>query len=326
MFNFIKQGIMKRVFRLVTVLAVALLLLPASGLFAQVPNANYTQYLVSDPAPANVDYVTIKAGGTVMGYYALPDPVYHPNYNAGDGWALTAGFTWAWTNPTNPGSAATFNKPGAANYVEITYPVVGDYVINVAETAPPAFGGCADATPTVLDVTVIAAPTAVITTADPAQACGDQLAMAVAMTFTEAVPASLASYAFSVSEVVENIDATGTPTATVSTNNTFVDYPTGGKLKAPALTGAGPFGFSFNTSALTIQHGLRTRYTYTLHKASNAPVADADGVISAISEKSDYVSGTVNTYAFGAKTTLVAIVNPAPNTGPIYHIPNTYAY
>jgi len=70
----------------------------------------------------------------------------------------------------------------------------------------------------------------------------------------------------------------------------------------------------------------RTRYTYTLVKATDAPGPAADGVISAISQKSDYVGGTVLTHAFGAKSTYVAIINPTPVTGPIYHISNTFNY
>jgi hypothetical protein len=62
-----------------------------------------------------------------------------------------------------------------------------------------------------------------------------------------------------------------------------------------------------------------------LLKASDAPGAAANGIISAISEKSDYIAGVVSTYAF-TDSQIVIIVNPAPSTGPIYHIPNSYAY
>lgn len=314
-----------------TVLGVAAAMLISSGVFGQVANADYTQYDANRTAPTNIDYVTLRTGGnTTMGYYALPDPVYHPNYNAGGGWTLNAaGFTWTWTLP----GTVTDVTPGAmpANYVELQFTVAGNYAITVAETSPAAFGSCADASPTRMNVTVVAPPVATIVTADPAQACGDQVAMAVAMSFTEAIPAGLAGYAFAVSETVENIDLAGTPIgAALSTNPAFVDYPMSGKLKAPALTGAAsPYGFTFNTSALTVQNGLRTRYTYTALKATDAPALAAAGVISAISEKSDYVAqaGGVDylTYAF-TDASIVVIVNPAPATGPIYYIPNNFAY
>jgi hypothetical protein len=201
-------------------------------------------------------------------------------------------------------------------------------VLNVAETASAAFGSCPDATPSAMNVNVIDPPVATITTADPAAACGDQLAMAVAMTFTEAVPLALAGYSFAINETVENIDLSGNPVGgPLVDNDVFVNYATTAKLKTPALTGAAsPYGFSFNTSALAVQNNARTRYTYTAIKASNAPAAAANGVISAISQKSDYVAaGDDLTYAF-TDSQIVIIVNPAPATGPIYYVPNTFNY
>jgi hypothetical protein len=321
---------MKKSNFLKTVLGVAAATLISSGVFGQVTNSDYTQYDANRTAPTNIDYVTLRTGGnTTMGYYALPDPVYHPNYNAGGAWALTAGFTWAWTLP----GTVTNVTPGAlpANYVELRFTVAGNYAITVAETSPAAFGGCADATPTLMNVTVVAPPVATIVTADPAAICGDQVAMAVAMSFTEAVPSALAGYAFEVSELVENIDGSNAVIGAALVNNpTFVDYPMSGKLKTPALTGAAsPYGFSFNTSALTVQNGLRTRYTYTALKPTDAAAAAANGVVSAISQKSDYVAHAGGadylTYAF-TDSQIVIVVNPAPATGPIYYIPNNFAY
>jgi hypothetical protein len=329
-FNFNKMR--KRNF-LKAVLGVAAAMLLTTGVYAQVANSDYAEYDANVTAPTNIDYVTLRTGGTTtMGYYALPDPVYHPSYS-GPGWTLTAGFTWNWTIPTNPGGAASISGGGApANYVEIDYTATGNYVVNVAEQAPAAFGGCADATPTVMNVTVIAPPSVGITTADPAQACGNQAAMTVDLSLTEAVPAALAGYAFAINETVENIDAGGTPIgAALVDNDAFVDYPTTAKLNTGNdLTGAAsPYGCQFTTSALDVQNNLRTRYTYTLIKASDAPAAAADGVISAISQKSDYVAvaggADYLTYAF-TDNQIVIIVNPAPVTGPIYYVPNNFNY
>jgi len=306
-----------------TVLSIATAMLISTSVIGQVANNNYTEYDANRTAPTNVDYVTLKAGNTTMGYYALPDPVFHPNYNAGGAWALTAGFVWNWSILP----AMTINKPGAANYAEIVFTATGDYAVNVAEESPAAFGGCADATPTVMNVTVIAPPAVTIATADPVSACSDQPAMAVNMTFTEAVPQALAGYSFAINETIENIDAGGTPVgAALVDNDGFLDFPTTGKLKTPALTNAAsPYGYSFNTSALTVRNGGRTRYTYTAIKASDAPGAALDGVISAISQKSDFLAAAISTYAF-TDNQIVIIVNPAPATGPIYYIPNTFSY
>jgi hypothetical protein len=315
---------MRKINFLRTVLGVAFATLLAVGANAQVANNQYEEYDNNVTAPTNIDYITLRTGGsTTMGYYALPDPVYHPNYDAAGTWALTAGFVWNWT--VAPAMATA--KPGAANYVQITYTATGNYVVNVAEQAPAAMGGCTDATPTVMNVTVVAPPVGVITTADPAQACGNQAAATVALQFTEAVPAALAGYAFGVHALIENIDAAGNVLTTLVDADS-IDFPTTGKLNTGnGLAGAAsPYTWSFTTAPLNVRTAQRTRYTYTLIKASDAPGAASDGLISAISQKSDFIAANVLTYAFGAKSTFVAIVNPAPVTGPIYYIPNDYNY
>src|SRR5512133_676186 len=133
---------MRKMNFLKAVLGVAFAMLLSVGVQAQVPNADYEQYDADRTNPTNVDYVTLRTGdSTVMGYFALPDPVYHPNYNAAGTWALTANFVWNWT--VTPAMAVA--KPGAANYAQITFTALGDYDITVAEQAAPAMGSCADA-------------------------------------------------------------------------------------------------------------------------------------------------------------------------------------
>jgi hypothetical protein len=314
---------MRKINFLKTVLGVAFATLLAVGANAQVANNQYEEYDNNLLIPTNIDYVTLRTGGsTTMGYYALPDPVYHPNYTLAGSWALTAGFVWNWT--VAPAMATA--KPGDANYVQVTYTAVNNYVVTVAEQAPAAMGGCADASPTVMNVHVIAPPVALVTTADPAQACGNQAAATVGLQFTEAVPAALAGYSFAVHALIENIDAGGNVLNTLVDADS-IDFPTTGKLNTGnGLAGAGPFTWSFTTAPLNVRGALRTRYTYTLVKASDAPAAAANGLISAISQKSDFIAANVLTYAFGAKSTFVAIVNPAPVTGPIYYIPNDLNY
>lgn len=314
MFNIIKQGIMKRVFKFKMILAVAAMLLFANGTFAQI----LTVY-------QNVAETSYQTAGTTFRLYALPDPVYSPTYVAATNTNLGANAQWTWTYAGLTGAPLT-GVAASQNYVEFTNVTAGNYTITVAESN--TLGGCIDGTPTSQDVTVIAAPTAAITTADPAQACGDQVAMAVAISITEAVPVAWASYSFAVNELIENIDPADVVIgAALVDNDAFIDFLTTAKLKTPALTGAAsPYGYSFNTSALTVQNNLRTRYTYTLIKSASAPGTEPDGIISAISQKSDYLAANINTYAFNANNQIVIIVNPAPTTGPIYHIPNVYAY
>lgn len=294
------------------------------GAFAQVANSDYGEYDANKTAPTNVDYVTLKSSGTTtMGYYAEPDPIYHTGYVT-PAWALTAGFTWTWTIPTNPGTAASVSGGGTpANYVEISYTATGDYVVNVTENSPAAFGGCSgDAT--VMNVTVLAAPTAVLAgatsantwTAAPLNVCGDALAEDLTVTITETgVPAAFASYAYSIEKSVININASGGDIG-VATTSTLIDHAIASKYATGTANGGTE---TVSTGAMPIVGGERTKYTFTLKGASDAA---SDGIVSAISHKSDYIAGAIEVYAFGGTTTVTYIVNPKPTTGPIYYIPN----
>lgn len=276
----------------------------------------------------NVSEDVYQTAGKTFRVYVLPDLVYSPGYNAATNSPLGATALWTWTYPAGltTGAPAT-GTPANQNWVEFTNPAVGGpFALTVAESTTVGIG-CIDATPETRNIYVIAAPTATITSAALTQFCGVTAAQTVAMSFTENVPAAWAAYSFAVTEVVETIDPSDNLIAAVSTNTTFVNFPTTAKLKAPALLGAAsPYTYSFNTSALAISAGNRTRYTYTLVRTPLVTGGAAAGVVSAISEKSDLIGGTILAHAFSGTTTVSYIVNPAPATGPIYHIPNNYAY
>jgi hypothetical protein len=336
---------MKKSNFLKAVLGVATAMLLSSGVFGQIP-APYGVFDVSTTAPTNVDYVTLKGAGTTMGYYALPDPVYHPNYVASG--TLTAGFTWNWLTTSNPGSAPTIT-PGAgptANYATILYPMIGHYSITVAETAPAAMGGCADASPTHLEVEVIGVPTGTSSISPAAawqaitpnvayQICSNQAAQTVTIGFNEAVPNVLASFAFQITEKIELLDGTGAVVATPMAEAVVQDFPLASKLKgtnlgtlpSAAFNAATPvFTYTFLTEALvTMQNsGLdaRTRYTYKVTRTGDMA---QNGFVSNISQKSDFIAGTVQYYNFTNQSVSFTI-NPAPATGPIYYVPNTFNY
>jgi hypothetical protein len=331
----------QNLFRLFSSVATATFLI--SGLFGQVANSDYVQYDADQQNPTNIDYVTLRTGGsTVMGYYALPDPVYHPNYNALGSWALTPDFAWDWT--VTPAMATA--KPGDANYVEITYTAVGTYDVTVAEHAPAAMGGCSDATPTEMVVNVIAPPTGTasinpgvtwtaITPNQSYQICSPQAAQTVTVAFVEAVPNNLASYAFQITETIELLNGAGTVVATPQVETVIQDFPTGSKLKtgnvgtltAAAFNAATPnFTYTFSSDDLDILQNAgvdtRTRYTY---KVTRTGAAAQNGFYSNISQKSGYIAGVLEYYNF-TNQTVSFIVNPAPATGPIYYIPNNFNY
>lgn len=282
--------------------------------------SNYAQILTDYSEDETV--AMYQTAGRTFRLYVLPDPIYSPSYNAATNANLGANSQWRFVYTGLTGTP-TSNTPAAQNYVEFTNPAVGVYTVDVTELN--TLIGCEDATPRTTTINVIAAPSATCATADNTTFCGDQSAQSIVLNITENVPNALAAYAFSVEELVEELDGSGTVINTVSTNNTFVNFTLAAKAKYPAnLGGSTPnFTYTFNSSALTISNNNRTRYTYTFKKASDAG-AIADGIISAISQKSDYIQG-LTSYAF-TDNQVVFIVNPAPVTGPVYHIPNAFNY
>jgi hypothetical protein len=313
---------MRKITILRTVLSVAFAML-AFAAYGQIPS-DYEEYDTTVAAPNRVEYVTVNK---TIRYIALPDPVFHPNFT--DDGSLTVDFIWDWGVLSGaPGVPTIAEAAGAANIATISFPVAGNYTITVREQSPAAFGGC-PGTLNKMYVTALAAPTAQFTTANILTGlCGDQAPNAINIAITENVPNALAAFSFRVSETVDNIDASGTLLSNVSSNAAFVDFGLAAKAKTGTVgfTAATPdFDYDFNTPDLTVQNNLRTRYTYTLTSAAGVT---GNGIVSAISHKSDYHNSpaSVTGYAWGAKTTVVFIVNPAPVTGPIYHIPNNFAY
>jgi hypothetical protein len=325
-----------------TVLSVASAMLLSSSMFGQNPAAPYALYDANKAAPTTIDYVTLKAGGTTMGYYALPDPVYHPNYVTTG--ALTAGFQWNWT-VDNGGTILSPVPTFTANYAQITYPIAGNYAVTVAEQAPPAFGNCAGAA-TLMNVTVINAPTGTssispvgawqaITPNIAYQICSNQAAQTVTVAFNEAVPNGLGSYSFQITETKELLDGTGAVIATPQAETVIQDFPLASKVKGTNL-GALPsaafnattpaFTFTFLTDALDVMQNAgvdaRTRYTYEVTRSGDAT---QNGFVSNISQKSDFIAGPVQYYNF-TNQAVSFIINPAPVTGPIYYVPNNFNY
>lgn len=292
-----------------------------SGAFAQI-------LTVYDETNATDMYQTES---TTFRLYALPDANFSGSYDAATNTGIDVNARWTWDLGGLTAIAPWVDNTTAIaqNYVEITAPAAGGgpYTIDATESNTLG-GGCVSGTTQSQIVNVVAAPTGSITTTDilaPAN-CGDQAAETVQVQFVENVPDALAGFAFAVTETVDVIDGTGAFVSNVSTNATFVSFTTATKAQGvgadfTAASASPNFYYEFSTSPLVVDGGTnRTRYTYNLVKATDAPGASLDGVISAISEKSQYIDG-VDTYSFG-DSEVVFIVNPAPVTGPIYHISN----
>lgn len=266
-----------------------------------------------------------QTAGRTFRLYVLPDPIYSPSYVAATNSNLGANSEWRFVFSGLTATAPVVsNTPVAQNWVEFTNPSVGVYTVDVTERN--TLINCEDLTPRTTTINVIAAPSATCATADNTTFCGDQPAQPIVLNITENVPNTLAAYAFSVEEEVQQIDGSGAPIGAPTVNSTFVNFTLAAKAKSgtAGFTAATPnFTYTFNSQALAVLGGNRTRYTYTFKKASDAG-AVADGIISAVSQKSDYIQG-LTSYAF-TDNQVVFIVNPTPVTGPVYHIPNAFNY
>lgn len=325
---------MKRVFKFRTMMAIAASLLLANGTFAQI--------LTAYDDVAETSYYTV---GSSFRLYALPDVIYSPGYVASANAPIGATARWTWTYLTLTGAPLT-GVASPLNYVEFTAVPIGAYTITVVESN--TLGGCIDGTPESQDVAVVAAPTGTMTINPGAawsaitpnvsyQICDAQLAQTVTVAFVENIPNTIGSYAFQIMETIDLIDGAGTVLRTEQAATVIQDFPLNNKVKGSnvgTLTGAAftsvtpNFTFTFSSDALAILQnaGLdaRTRYTYTVTRTGDDTNND---FLSNISHKSDYLlgAGNENYYTFG-NNTVSFIVNPAPTTGPIYHIPNDFAY
>jgi len=218
-----------------------------------------------------------------------------------------------------------------------------------------------DASPRITTINVIAAPTATISgggvnntwnvtaAGHDYDICGDAVAEDITVAITETgAPADLTSYAYFVQKRVVNIDATGVEAAASELISTFIDHPIATKYDPVTANGGTEVLTSGAMPVVSydwdgVGPGLavpsRTKYEFTLMKASDAAATSAEGIISGISHKSDYVTidndvagdgdlgandADISTYPFTGIVTVVYIVNPTPVTGPVYHIPNDF--
>jgi hypothetical protein len=278
-----------------------------SSAIGQVQNPDYG--LVS--TDGNVSRITV---GKTMPFYVQPDATYHPNYNEGNGWALTPDFSWTWTSPEFLEATPGITSGGVLNnYVEITANTVGDYAVTVRERAPAAWGGCEDGTGQTMTISVVPAPlinSYSATIVDDAvsfvggifQQCGPITDFRTSVNLT-----GFSKFQVKWSLTQRELDVNGNP---VGLDNV---------LENEAIELVGADNLTITTESYVIDTGRnltlidgnkRTRYTFEILEITDY-----------VSRRSDYLGGAT---WYGASQTFTVIVNPAPATGPIFHIPNTH--
>ncbi|MCX7986694.1 MAG: hypothetical protein N2662_07130 [Bacteroidales bacterium] len=230
----------------------------------------------------NVDSVTV--GGTTK-YYVLPDAIVNPGFNYTTDLFANVISTFNWNVTPAIASGGVQNITGyatAPHYKQITWSATGSGTIQVTEVAHASQGGCTGST-TSINVQVIAAPD-VTAVSVPNSTC-----------YSGTIPYSLTCP-----------NATLTISSAVNGNKgVVVNWSlTGPSGFTPILNQTANLGNSttLNLSAVTLTHPG----TYTL-------------TINTVTDRIATKSG-LTAIADGTSTTFV--VTAAPNTGPIYHIPN----
>jgi hypothetical protein len=313
----------KNVFRIG--LSIVFTMFVASALFAQVENADYVLYDANETAPTAIDSVTT---GTTTGFYAKPDVYYHPNYNAGGGWNVTANFSWNWS--FNGASGGTINDADVNDpYVTITWDAgTGSYEVNVYEEASPAMGGCQGAV-TVLNVEVIAEPTVTYTADNPGVTIGADLTVCDGdARLTDVVQAAFTGIA--TMQLDWDLEI-ATLDASMAKDEYFdIDYNSLGAAQAYAIQNQGSDGSqTVDIAASTYDLTKPTGGFLVTNSKSTVFTYDIRGTNDRISRKCDYIANptaALDSWSWYDTTveTIVIQVNPAPDTGPIYHIPNSW--
>jgi len=300
------------IFKIVMTLVMAFIV---TGAFAQLATDN-TDFVDN----TTTDYVTINKS---MPYYVEPDGLYSPSFDAslsltGD---VNTTFSWTYTPPVS-GSATVDTDNN--NYQEVTFNELGIWTIKVEETYNAGCAGTAvTQTVEVVDTPGIAGfdffeNTLGITSGGAAyEYCGNQTTSDDINIAFNGFPNFQLDWQLDVEEIdgtgatvvnannatlVDNTAATGTPQVLGGGNALVRAEPTG-NLTIESRT------FTMIQDAST--NDVRTKYTYTFN-----------GVTDNISRKSDY-GKTATWYDIGGYTFEI-IVNPAPETGPIYHIKNDW--
>lgn len=323
-----KQNLLKLAF---TMLAMIVM----TGAWAQEIPTQYTQDETED---------IVQTENIPFRIYVEPDLLYNPNWVA-PAWTLSGTSRWTFTfsaglTPTAP---VVNNTAINQNWVEITPPAApadpaaSPFTVDVVESNTALAGTCVDGGRT-QTIYVIPEPTAVITDLGDLTASGwtgaafDYSRCAVAadaiavpnfdITFTENAlrVANAYDYILTVTRAGYDIN----DTEIIAPADVTADF---GKAAMQAIADydASPITHSTaNTMSLLTDGGgdlVRTQYVFTL-----ANISSQTSYLSYFRENTGFAATIVDNYFAVAGQTVSFWLEPAPVTGPIYHIPNTYAF
>jgi len=307
---------------------------------------------ITDPAAVTfLDKVTVNKP---MPFFVWPSAAYNPDYVA----TATTHYTpvadiilnvisnFAWI-PGADGVTANANK----NYVEISWTSVGNKTYSVTETP---VGGLCPAVPVYFGVEVIAVPSATIVGANTAFGLNNVISSQcwdAATPHNVIVEATLPNtdevypYHFNVTYEVFNVNGLNGSGELPNTGNVFntdpllgvtnIAAPTtviNGSVTATAPSASNPIILTTGTELVASQDYVVQNNMITVYRITY------NNVNAAISRKSDYLAARTGSWtaadydnfsyypATAVATAKYIISLPTPVTGPIYHIPNNFAY
>jgi len=311
-----------------TLLRIALVLTALfmiSGVYSQTHNSTIPEGYTKLVTYGNESSFYMVENTTVP-FYAQPDPVYHPwNYAAGT-WTLTDGFTWIWTEATGK---LTFSQNGAEdNYVRITAPANSaagsPYTVTVYEKAPAAFGGC-DGSTSSISVYVVKTPNATLGSLAGVRDSYCVGAPLIPSAINATISGGWQNYRLVWTLEIATLDNNGTKdqyyndengAGASGTQKYAIEYTTAAPEAVPA---AGAHNI-MTVGSFKVINKKPTVYTYQLISINDQALRFGDF----ISLDGDYSNPAAFTY--NAINEIYTIqINPEPITGPIYHIPTTWA-
>jgi len=318
----------KRITRkLMATVAVAMFI--AVGAMAQVHDGTTIPGAAANYATGDPTYIT---EGKTVPMYALPDDYYHPNYDvAGADFELTDGFIWTWTEAT---ATLTFtqNLAGEDNYVQVTAPAGSaagsPYTVSVTETADAAYGGCAGAAQNLV-VNVVTVPDVTIG-GDADYSFCDGAAVPVS-DIQSTITGGWQNYRLVWTLEIATLDATSakefyyddeTGAGQDANQKYAVEYTTAIPQEidiaanAPDLMTVGSFDVINNGT-----NPAATVYTYVLTSINDQASRFGDY----LTVGGDDTDPSAFMYYAAGPETVTVTVYPAPETGPIYHIINTWS-
>jgi len=322
-----KTNILKIAFTLV----LAMMILGASAqthLGTPIPGA------AADHVSGATDATTYLTEGTTIPLFALPDPYFHPDWDlATADWTLTDGYTWNWDDPA---TTLTFSQDLAQdNYVEVSAALgdAGAYPITVSEVGA---AGCAGAT-TTITITVVTQPSFAINTGDATYAdCEAGGALPAAGDLETTIAGGWENYRLAWNLTIATLDdasavefwytdEAGAGQSPVGTPVYGAEYTqANGSFDAQAASAA--YDIVTVPSFDVINNGVRdavTVYTYTLVSVNDRASRFGD-FINLNGSNAD--ASLFTDYAATAAGDVVTVtVYPAPITGPIYHIIDTWS-